>query len=207
MVRRIVVVTGGFDPLHSGHIAYFKAASELGDILIVGLNSDAWLERKKGAYFMSAEDRRAVLEELECVDSVVEFDDEDGTAVDILEWLVYEYPEDKIIFANGGDRTVDNIPEMVVESDNLEFVFSVGGDDKKNSSSWILDEYRKKTMSVETDKMLMELAREDERKRAVAILERTINNMINSGRLTITRNEVNDLIDEIAFGDKTPHED
>ena len=143
-MRTIVLVTGGFDPMHSGHIAYLKAARELGDALIVGLNSDEWLKRKKGLYFMSADDRRAVLEELKSVDAVIEFDDEDGTAIDAIKWTLAVHPGDKVIFANGGDRTLDNIPEMVVQSERLEFVFGVGGEDKKNSSSWILEEYRKK---------------------------------------------------------------
>jgi len=143
-LRTIVLVTGGFDPMHSGHIAYLKAARELGDALIVGINSDDWLKRKKGLYFMSADDRRSVLEELKSVDGVLEFDDEDGTAIDAIKWTLAEHPFDKVIFANGGDRTLDNIPEMVVQSERLEFVFGVGGEDKKNSSSWILEEYRKK---------------------------------------------------------------
>ena len=144
MGNRVVIVTGGFDPLHRGHIAYFRAALELGDVLIVGLNSDDWLERKKGVYFMEAEDRRAVIEALCVVDLVIEFDDEDGTAIDMIRWALDKYPNDTIVFANGGDRTLDNIPEMVVESDRLEFVFGVGGEDKKNSSSSILEDYIKK---------------------------------------------------------------
>jgi D-beta-D-heptose 7-phosphate kinase/D-beta-D-heptose 1-phosphate adenosyltransferase len=148
MARKIVLVTGGFDPLHRGHIAYFKAARELGDILIVGLNSDAWLQRKKGVNFMDVEDRLAVVENLSCVDRVIEFDDyEDDSAKDAIEWVLSIYSEDTVIFANGGDRTVDNIPEMSIVSERLEFVFGVGGEDKQNSSSWILEEYRKKIKS------------------------------------------------------------
>jgi cytidyltransferase-like protein len=142
--KRLVLVTGGFDPLHSGHIAYFKAARKLGDALIVGLNSDDWLKRKKGTPFMSADERRAVLEELKSVDAVIEFDDEDGTAIDAIKWVLATNRGCQVIFANGGDRTLDNIPEMVIQSERLEFVFGVGGEDKKNSSSWILEEYRKK---------------------------------------------------------------
>jgi D-beta-D-heptose 7-phosphate kinase/D-beta-D-heptose 1-phosphate adenosyltransferase len=147
MAKRIVLVTGGFDPLHRGHIKYFLAARELGDILIVGLNSDDWLTRKKGVNFMDVRDRVAIVQELRCVDKVIEFDDEDGTAIDAINWTLEVHPEDTVIFANGGDRTLDNIPEMVVESDRLEFAFGVGGEDKENSSSWILEEYRKKIQS------------------------------------------------------------
>lgn len=144
-MKRVVLVTGGFDPLHRGHIAYFKSARELGDVLIVGLNSDAWLERKKGIYFMAVEDRRSVVEELRSVDVVIEFNDEDGTAKDAINKCLTEFPEDVIVFANGGDRTSSNIPEMDIESDRLEFVFGVGGEDKKNSSSWILDSYKERS--------------------------------------------------------------
>jgi len=147
MARKIVLVTGGFDPLHRGHIKYFLDARKLGDILVVGLNSDAWLTRKKGVNFMDIRDRVAIVQELSCVDKVIEFDDEDGTAIDAINWTLEVHPEDTVIFANGGDRTLDNIPEMVVESDRLEFVFGVGGEDKQNSSSWILEEYRKKIQS------------------------------------------------------------
>ena len=150
-MRTIVLVTGGFDPLHSGHIAYFKAAREIGDALIVGINSEEWLKRKKGLYFMSADDRRAVLEELKSVDAVIEFDDEDGTAIDAIKWILATNPGDKVIFANGGDRTLDNIPEMVVQSERLEFIFGVGGEDKRNSSSWILEDYIKKVKNHEQE--------------------------------------------------------
>ena len=141
----IVLVTGGFDPLHSGHIAYFKAAKELGDRLIVGVNSDAWLERKKGRAFMPFEERCAIIKELACVDHVVGFDDSDGTAKDFIETQCWHYEEDEVIFANGGDRTSDNIPEMDVVAENLSFAFGVGGEDKKNSSSWILKEWSQPT--------------------------------------------------------------
>jgi cytidyltransferase-like protein len=141
-MKKIVLITGGFDPLHSGHIAYFKAAKELGDILIVGVNSDAWLTRKKGAPFMPYTERAAIVRNIVGVDFVIDFDDTDGSAKHAI-WMVRQsYPSDKIIFANGGDRTNTNSPEMSVTDDNLEFVFGVGGEDKKNSSSWILQEWK-----------------------------------------------------------------
>jgi D-beta-D-heptose 7-phosphate kinase/D-beta-D-heptose 1-phosphate adenosyltransferase len=137
---KIVLVTGGFDPLHSGHIEYFKAAKQLGNLLIVGINSDAWLTRKKGRAFMPAVERKAIIENLHQVHKVIEFDDTDNSAVDAIKKVKELFPRDKIIFANGGDRTKDNIPEMVFE--DVEFVFGVGGTNKANSSSWILDEWR-----------------------------------------------------------------
>jgi cytidyltransferase-like protein len=137
---KIVICTGGFDPVHNGHIAYLKQASELGDLLFVGLNSDAWLERKKGRAFMPWVERCAIVKNLKMVDWVLEFNDNDGTAIDAINRAKTKFPNADIVFANGGDRTKDNIPEMVV--DDVEFVFGVGGEDKANSSSWILEDWK-----------------------------------------------------------------
>ena len=138
---KIIIVSGGFDPIHSRHIAYFKSARELGDKLIVALNSDEWLANKKGKFFMPFLERKAIVENLSCVDLVVDFaDDELGSATNALIKVKEMYPDDQIIFANGGDRNKENIPEMSV--DNISFQFSVGGDDKKNSSSWILKNWQ-----------------------------------------------------------------
>lgn len=139
---RVVLVTGGFDPIHSGHLEYFKKAKELGDILVVGLNSDEWLVRKKGQAFMPASERYNILQSLKNVDFVIEYNDDDNSSKDAIRVVRGLFPTYKIIFANGGDRTCVNIPEMEFEDDNLEFVFGVGGTDKKNSSSWILQEWK-----------------------------------------------------------------
>ena len=141
-MKNIVLITGGFDPLHSGHIAYFKAAKQLGDILVVGVNSDAWLTRKKGSPFMPYKERSEIVRNIVGVDFVIDFDDSDNSAKRAI-WMVRQsYPNDKIIFANGGDRTDENIPEMDIQDTNLEFVFGVGGFNKANSSSWILQEWK-----------------------------------------------------------------
>lgn len=138
---KIIVVSGGFDPIHSGHIAYFNAAKKLGDKLIVALNSDEWLINKKGKFFMPFDERKAVIEQLASVDSVIDFEDDDiGSASNALVKIKELYPDHNIAFANGGDRTKNNIPEMAVNG--IEFLFSVGGDDKKNSSSWILKKWQ-----------------------------------------------------------------
>jgi len=143
-MKRIVLITGGFDPLHSGHIAYIKAAKALGDTLIVGINSDAWLRQKKGQEFMSWEERSIIVSNLYDVDRVINFDDSDGSAKNAIRKVRAIYPTAQIVFANGGDRTRENIPEMDLLSEmlHLEFVFGVGGADKKNSSSWILQEWK-----------------------------------------------------------------
>ena len=137
---KVVIVTGGFDPIHSGHISYLNHAEHLGDHVVVGLNSDAWLEHKKGRAFMPWRERMIVLDNLHMVSEVIAFDDSDGTATDAIVQTKLKYPNDEIIFANGGDRTAANIPEMIFN--DVEFVFGVGGENKANSSSWILEEWK-----------------------------------------------------------------
>lgn len=147
---RHVLVTGGFDPLHSGHINYFKAAKQLGDKLIVGLNSDEWLTRKKGRPFMPFKERLAIIKELAIVDKVISFDDSDDSACGAI-FLTMSTTTGKIIFANGGDRTNTTTPEYATYGDHpsVEFAFGIGGENKANSSSWILDEW--KTQKTERD--------------------------------------------------------
>lgn len=140
---KIVICSGGFDPIHSGHIKFFKEAKLLGDYLIVGLNSDEWLTRKKGRPFMPWKERLAVVSNMSVVDEVIAFDDSDGSAIDAIKHVLGSTTSDaKVIFANGGDRTKENIPEMSIQDPRLTFVFGVGGEDKKNSSSWILEEWK-----------------------------------------------------------------
>jgi cytidyltransferase-like protein len=140
MINRVVLVTGGYDPLHTGHIEYFKAAKALGNILVVGVNSDAWLERKKGRAFMPSTERINIIQNLKMVDHCILFNDNDDTALEAIKNVQIMYPNSQIVFANGGDRTAKNIPEM--KAKDVEFVFSVGGTDKLNSSSWILEEWK-----------------------------------------------------------------
>jgi len=138
----VTLVTGGFDPLHSGHIAYFKAAREFGNTLCVGVNSDDWLTRKKGKPFMSISERMSIIKELKCVDIAIEFIDKDDSACDAIGTALEVY--DNVLFCNGGDRGSVNTPEYerYRNDKRVEFKFGVGGDDKKNSSSWILKNWR-----------------------------------------------------------------
>lgn len=138
--QRVVIVSGGFDPIHSGHISHFEAAKKLGDKLIIALNSDAWLTRKKGRPFMPFAERAKIIANLRMVDDVWAFNDNDGSATQALIQAKAVFKNATIIFCNGGDRKSTNIPEMNVEG--VEFEFSVGGDDKANSSSWILKEWQ-----------------------------------------------------------------
>ena len=116
---KIVVVSGGFDPIHSGHIEYLKSARNIGDKLIVALNSNMWLEKKKGKFFMPFNERKSILESIKYVDEVMEFDDDKkGSCINALEKVKRFYPNDEIYFANGGDRNKENIPEMIVSDIN-----------------------------------------------------------------------------------------
>ena len=127
-----ILVTGGFDPIHSGHIAYLESAAQEGTQLVVGVNSDEWLTRKKGRSFMPWSERAAIISALTCVNDVMSFDDSDDSAIDAIRRTKAKYPNDQIVFANGGDRTKENIPEMVFE--DVDFIFGVGGEDKYTRS-------------------------------------------------------------------------
>lgn len=142
-MEKIVLFTGGFDPIHSGHIECINQASKLGR-LIIGLNSDAWLTRKKGRPFMPFAERRTVLEQFKQVMTVIGFDDSDGSACDAIQKAKDIFSNNQIIFVNGGDRTDKNIPEMdrFLDDPQVEFRFGIGGENKANSSSWILEEWK-----------------------------------------------------------------
>lgn len=143
---RIVVVSGGFDPLHSGHLSLFKGAKEIGDYLLVGVNSDSWLGVKKGKNFQTLDERLDIINSLEMVNLAMEFDDSDGTAISLIDHVKKSFPDNKIIFANGGDRIETNVPEANIA--NIDFAWGVGGDTKTNSSSRLL--YRWGKLNTET---------------------------------------------------------
>ena len=138
---KVSLVTGGFDPIHSGHISYFKRAKDLSNYLVVGLNGDPWLKRKKGQYFQCFTERADIVRHLSMVDAVISWDDSDDSAKGAIAKCL-EISE-KVIFCNGGDRTKTNIPEQKGYDDDprVEFVYGTGGEDKMNSSSWILNDY------------------------------------------------------------------
>ena len=148
---KVVLVTGGFDPLHSGHLQYFKEAKKLGDVLHVGLNSDEWLSRKKGRPFMPFSERVTILEALEVVDKVISFDDTDDSACGAIYKTMATNANVEIVFANGGDRNNENTPEYKIYGgmNGVTFAYGIGGSNKKNSSSWILDEW--KTQKTDRD--------------------------------------------------------
>jgi cytidyltransferase-like protein len=139
---KVVLITGGFDPIHSGHISYISSAKALGNLLVVGVNSDAWLTRKKGKNFLPFSERSSIVNAIKGVDFVIDFDDSDNSARDAIRRVRLMFPSADIVFANGGDRTSSNVPEMDVADNNIFFVFGVGGSDKMNSSSWILNNWK-----------------------------------------------------------------
>ncbi len=138
---KVSLVTGGFDPIHSGHIRYFERAKDYSNYLVVGLNGDPWLKRKKGQYFQSWKERADIIRHLNMVDAVISWDDSDETACGAIAKCLQI--SDKVIFCNGGDREDSNTPEYEkYKSDhNVQFIWGVGGHDKMNSSSWILHGY------------------------------------------------------------------
>ena len=139
--EKVSLVTGGFDPIHSGHISYFKRAKDLSNYLIVGLNGDPWLKRKKGQYFQCFTERADIVRHLSMVDAVISWDDSDDSAKGAIAKCL-EISE-KVIFCNGGDRIKSNIPEVMGYSDDprVYFKYGIGGEEKENSSSWILRDY------------------------------------------------------------------
>ena len=135
----VVILSGGFDPVHVGHVRMVQAASAIGEILVVGVNSDEWLRRKKGKEFMSFEERIEIMSSLQGVGYAIGFDDSDNSASDLIRVTRDKYGSDvSIAFANGGDRVHDNIPEVQTCLDsNVEMVWNVGGGKIQSSSDLI----------------------------------------------------------------------
>ena len=142
-MSKYYIVSGGFDPIHEGHIAMIKDATSKSDGVILLLNSDAWLCRKKGQNFMEFKTRQIVCENIKGVVEAFGFNDDDGSAGDGIRLAREKYPNDELVFANGGDRTKSNIPEgYACEQYNVKLEFGVGGENKANSSSWILEKWK-----------------------------------------------------------------
>lgn len=141
-MKNYYIVSGGFDPIHEGHIEMIKKSAENSDGVIVLVNSDAWLERKKGKAFQTFHTRRVICENLKGVIEAIGFNDDDNTACEGIREVRRKYPDAHLVFANGGDRGKDNIPETkVCQECGVELAFGVGGDNKTNSSSWILNNW------------------------------------------------------------------
>ena len=132
---KTVMVSGGFDPIHKGHVRMFKAAAKLGSLVVV-VNNDNWLVKKKGYVFMPEADRKEIIEEFACVDKVVLTNHGVGCDdMSVCDSLMEIEPD---VFANGGDRFSDNIPEKrVCENLDIELVFNVGGHKVRSSSDLV----------------------------------------------------------------------
>ncbi len=142
---KTIVISGGFDPVHFGHIEYFKGARQLagkdGRVICI-LNSDNFLEHKKGFIFMPYQERKDIIQAMKDIDKVVKCIDKDHT---VIKTLASIKPD---IFAKGGDRTLGNIPERVIcEELGIEMRFGVGGG-KVQSSSWLLDRLKKQWLKL-----------------------------------------------------------
>ncbi|HEX5430235.1 MAG TPA: adenylyltransferase/cytidyltransferase family protein [Patescibacteria group bacterium] len=134
----VVVVSGGFDPVHSGHVRLFKEAKELGDKLIVILNNDNWLMKKKNFVFMPENERKEIIESIRYVDEVfLSMHKPDVSDMSVSVELAYLRPD---VFANGGDRDANNVPESeVCKRIGCKMVFNVGAGGKIQSSSWLIE--------------------------------------------------------------------
>ena len=148
--RVISIVSGGFDPIHPGHIMMMKDCLKFSNYLIVGVNSNKWLINKKGNYFMDIQHRIYVVNSLNVVNETMEFEDDDkGSANNLLIKIRIKYSNDKIIFANGGDRSDSSkiLEFETAKQYNIDLKFGIGGSHKESSSSDLLkrwSEYSKK---------------------------------------------------------------
>ena len=143
-MRELVLVSGGFDPIHSGHIYLIQEASKYGDVIVL-LNSDKWLKQKKGREFLHFVEREIIMKSLKNVIDVLSFDDSDKTCVDGIRKAINKYPNHKIMFANGGDRNDKTSPDSekkFCDKNNIATLWGVGGGYKSNSSSQILKRWR-----------------------------------------------------------------
>ena len=130
-MNKTIAISGGFDPVHIGHLNMIKGAAQEGSVIVI-LNSDAWLEQKKGYVFMSFEERKAILEAFSDVHHVVGVDDSDGTVCAALDQLRPCY------FGNGGDRVSDNVPEVkFCNNYGIGLVWNLGGNKIQSSSNLV----------------------------------------------------------------------
>lgn len=140
--EKYCIISGGFDPIHSGHIAMVREAADIAPVIVI-LNSDEWLTRKKGKPFMPFAERYEIMMALHGVHQVVKANDANGTVAATLEQIRLELPDAELVFANGGDRHETTTPEDdICAALNIDCIYGIGGRLKKNSSSWVLQEWK-----------------------------------------------------------------
>jgi len=138
MYYDVIVLSGGFDPMHVGHLRMIQESAKMAEIVIAGVNSDEWLMRKKGYVFMPHEERVEMVQGTRGVSKAMAFDDDDNSACDLLRRVRALWPNFKVAFANGGDRTSDNIPEIpVAEELDVHLIWGVGGGKVQSSSDLV----------------------------------------------------------------------
>ena len=147
MDKKIIsIVSGGFDPIHPGHIMMMRDCLEFSNHLIVGVNSNNWLIKKKGNFFMDIKHRMYVIDNLTMVNEVMDFEDDDmGSASNLLIKIRKKYPKNKIIFANGGDRSDSSkiLEQDTADKCDIALKYGVGGSHKESSSSDLLKRWGK----------------------------------------------------------------
>ena len=144
-MSNIVLISGGFDPIHSGHIKLINEANKYGDVVVL-LNSDEWLRNKKGKEFLPFDERKIIMQNIKGVIDVIEFDDKDKSCIDGLKKAKEKYHSSNLKFANGGDRNVKTTPETsYCDKNKIVTLWKIGGNHKSNSSSLILKKWNEKT--------------------------------------------------------------
>ena len=144
ITKDIVLISGGFDPIHSGHIKLIKEASNFGNIVVL-LNSDKWLQNKKGKEFLPYQEREIIINAIKNVIDVIPCGNKDKTCIDGIKLTMSKYTKNKIFFANGGDRNNNTTPEkLFCDENNIVTLWGIGGSNKSNSSSWILKKWNEK---------------------------------------------------------------
>ena len=139
------IVSGGFDPLHLGHLKMFKDASEIGKEVIVLVNSDDWLTRKKGKPFMPGDQRVEIIQELKCVHrAILQTDDTDDSSTSAIRNFAIAHANSSIVFCNGGDRssTKKIREEDICRQYDIDMKFGIGGNHKIASSSELIKDFQ-----------------------------------------------------------------
>jgi cytidyltransferase-like protein len=145
MMYDVVLLSGGFDPAHVGHVRMVRSAAMVGRKVVIGVNSDEWLSRKKGYSFMSLNERKEIMGSFAGVYMAKGFDDGDDTACGLLMWARAKWPTESIAFGNGGDRNIENVPEQQVADElNIGMIWNLGGGKVQSSSTLVKESRRDK---------------------------------------------------------------